>query len=73
MGSLARSGPGSWVQAHVLAPWRAGRGGCTMACLLGPGGQVQLGTFHEQRAQVRGGWEVGWERSHKALSVSPSS
>lgn len=25
MGSVARSGPWSWVQAHVLPPWRAGR------------------------------------------------
>lgn len=73
-----------WVQLQGVAPGagyrpmscpRGEQAGpvCTMTCLLGPGGQVQ-GHFPYkwQRAPVREGWEVGWERSHKGLSVSPA-
>lgn len=38
---------------------------CPTACLLGLGSQVQRETFHEQRAQVRGGRSWGGEEATK--------
>lgn len=72
MGSVVRSGPWRYTRPMSCPCGEQAVATCTITCLLGPGSQVQWGSFHEQRAQVRGGWQVGWGRSHKAFSVSPA-